>query len=79
MDRIIRLKLTDEQRAALAPILDACRAANGYEGVLCTLARSYSMIKSGSVLQLQVVRVPRSKAAKVMQVLGTGSKTAPPI
>jgi hypothetical protein len=79
---IIRLRLTPEQERGLAPILDACRAEQRYEGVLCTLARAYCPQAGDSVLELQIAKVQRARARKLLaSALGAVSraKTSPPV
>ena len=43
----IRIVLNDAQRTLLAPLLDIAREQNGYEGLLCTVARHYSTEHGG--------------------------------
>ena len=66
---ILTVVLDSEQSSALAPVLDSCREQTGYEGIFATLCRIYSPCAGSTILELQVIRVPRSKAAKVKRLL----------
>lgn len=74
MPDIIQITLTDDQRRALAPLLDAARQATGIEGVLCSLSRAYCNRRGGSVLELQLMCCDRPLAQKAMRLLAS-SKT----
>ena len=66
---LVRVMLDPDQLSALAPLLDACRAENSYEGIFAMLCRTYSPSVGGTILELQLVHVPRRVVAKVIRLL----------
>jgi hypothetical protein len=68
-DGIIKITLRDEVLGFMGPILDRSREENRYEGVLCTIARTYKPQKGVTVLELQIRQVPRHKFLRLLKFL----------
>jgi hypothetical protein len=63
------LQLSVLQSRKIAPLLDASKAANGREGVLCTLARHYEPTRGTRIIELQLVQVTPAKVRKLLKGL----------
>lgn len=66
--QVVRIPLDSDQLKRLAPILDASRKGNRFEGILCTLSRAYSPIAGMTVLELQILPVDKRIIAALRKI-----------